>query len=452
MGWALVKIYRIELRRTLKLALPIALGNMAQIILQVIDSVMIGRVGVVPLAAAAFAGSVYAVLLVFGMAASTFMSTYIGRAYGARNYSEVGEVFRHGLVIMLAIGLLIGIIVNIVAFNLHWFDQEPEVRDLARFYLIMLGWSSVPLALFQVCRQFCESLEDATIPMKVVIVGILLNVFLNWVFIYGNLGLPALGLDGAGIATFLVRFLGMLMLVLYVFQRKPFRQFFPKKWVRPLDSVLIRKCLHLGIPSGLQGLFEVGAFGAAAIMVGWIGAQELAAHQIAINMCSITFMIVLGVSFAANIRVGYAAGREDYRAAQRVGLGAISFSFVLMFCFGLIFYFGRNYFPSLYIDDQEVQAIAARLLIVGALFQIFDGSQAVSIGCLRGLTDIIIPTGVTLVAYWVVGLGSAYLLAFSFGLDEVGVWVGLAASLGVASALLLSRFFVLTRRLRLSSC
>jgi MATE family multidrug resistance protein len=183
-------------------------------------------------------------------------------------------------------------------------------------------------------------------------------------------------------------------------------------------------------------------------MMGWLGATELAAHQIAINMCAITFMLVLGVSFAANIRVGYAAGRDDYRAAQRIGLGALSFSFFLMLLFALIFYFGRFYFPSLYIDDPEVQAIAASLLVIGAFFQIFDGLQAVSIGCLRGLTDVMIPTLVTLFAYWLVGLGSAYLLAFHFGFGERGIWYGLAASLALAAALLSFRFFVLTQKLR----
>jgi MATE family multidrug resistance protein len=266
------------------------------------------------------------------------------------------------------------------------------------------------------------------------------NAFANWVLIFGELGFPKLGIAGAAWATFASRIFMAAAIMFYVMRNEKFKRYDVNFHFRGLDFKIIKKILRLGLPSGFQYFFEVGAFSFAVIMIGWIGANELAAHQIAINLASISFMAVLGISQAASIRVGNAMGEQSVSKIRKAGFTGIFLGASIMSLAGLTFILLNNFLPTLYIDDEAVISIASRLIIIAALFQLSDGTQAVGIGVLRGLTDIKGPTIITFIAYWVISLPIAYILAFYFNLGVDGVWIGLLIGLTVSAILLTLRF------------
>jgi MATE family multidrug resistance protein len=323
---------------------------------------------------------------------------------------------------------------------LIYLDQPAEVLGQAKSYTRILGLGALPIMLFQTYKQFIEGLSVMKPAMVITILANIINAFTNWTLIFGNLGFPALGLDGAGWATFSSRAFMAITLMIYVMNKKYFKQYDVSFHFKNINIPVIKKILSLGFPSGIQYFFEIGAFAFAVIMIGWLGTEQLAAHQIAINLASISFMIVLGLSMAGGIRVGNAVGEKYVTGVRRAGFTAIFLALCVMSVSGLIFIVFRNYLPTLYIDDETVLSIASSLLIIAALFQLSDGVQAVGIGILRGLTDVKIPTAITFIAYWVVGLPTGYLLAFYFGLDVQGVWIGLLAGLTTSAILLTLRF------------
>jgi MATE family multidrug resistance protein len=294
--------------------------------------------------------------------------------------------------------------------------------------------------LFQTYKQFIEGLSIMRPAMIITLVANLINAFANWLFIYGNLGMPALGLDGAGIATLSSRTFMALILMWYVMNAKYFKQFDVSFHFKNINFPVIKKIMKLGLPSGFQYFFEVGAFSFAVVMVGWLGTKQLAAHQIAINLASISFMAVLGISAAGAIRVGNAVGKQNIKEIRRAGFTALVLGPSIMVFAGIIFIILRNYLPSLYIDDNDVISIASTLLVIAALFQLSDGTQAVGIGVLRGLTDVKGPTLITFIAYWIIGLPIGYFLGFNKQMGVEGIWIGLSIGLTTSAILLTLRF------------
>jgi MATE family multidrug resistance protein len=294
--------------------------------------------------------------------------------------------------------------------------------------------------IYQSYKQFIEGLSITHPPMVVTIIANIINALVNWILIFGNLGFPKLELDGAGMATSASRIFMVIVLIIYVNRSKRFKGFDVSLKVRKYNPIIIKKILRLGLPSGFQYFFEVGAFSFAVVMVGWLGAKSLAAHQIAINLASISFMAVTGISAAGGIRVGNAVGKGDISETRRAGFSTLILGVLIMFCAGLVFILLRNYLPKLYISDHEVIMIASSLLVIASIFQIFDGTQAVGIGILRGLTDVKMPTIITFIAYWVISLPIGYVLGFTFGFGVQGVWVGLLIGLASSAIMLTLRF------------
>jgi MATE family multidrug resistance protein len=276
--------------------------------------------------------------------------------------------------------------------------------------------------------------------MVISITANIINALVGWSLIYGKFGMPALGLNGAGIATFCSRMFMALSISLYIYYSPKFKDLNLSLGIKHIRISIIKKILALGLPSATQYFFEVGAFTFAAIMVGWLGTNQLAAHQIALNLASISFMCTLGISTAGSIRVSIGVGKKNITETRRAGFVAILLGEVLMAFFGLIFIVFRNNLPAFYIHDPVVISIASSLLIIAALFQIFDGTQAVGIGVLRGLTDVKVPTLVTFIAYWIIGLPVGYLLSFHYNLGVQGIWIGLMFGLITSAVLLTLRF------------
>jgi MATE family multidrug resistance protein len=281
--------------------------------------------------------------------------------------------------------------------------------------------------------------------MYIMLIANGVNVFGNWIFIYGNLGSDAYGLDGAGYSTLLTRVFMATSMISYVILSGKFKQYDPSLKFRSINRSIIKKLLNIGIPTGFQHMFEVGAFAFSAVMIGWLGSKPLAAHQIALSMASITFMFILGISAAGTIRVGNAVGRQNKEDVRNSGFSAILMAAGIMAIFGSCFIIFRNLLPLLYINDPEVIPLAASLLVVAAIFQISDGVQAAGLGVLRGITDVKVPMFISFVAYWILGFPIGYLLGFTFKLGAVGIWIGLLTGLTVAAIFFTLRFHLKTR-------
>ncbi len=440
--------YREHFRRNITLAYPVVLSQLGQVMVAVVDSAMVGQTGSIPLAAASLANSITFIMIAFAIGISYAITPLIAAADGQGRAREISEILRHGLVLNIFAGLMIFILIASGSGLLHYMGQDPEVVELAIPYMGIIAFSIVPLMVFQTFRQFTEGLSQTRQAMVIIIASNLLNVFLNYLLIFGKWGFPALGLNGAGWATLISRVVMAMAMFLFVAYAPRFASYIKKLQFKRFYRERFNRLLGLGIPSGMQFLFEVSAFSLAAVMVGWLGADALAAHQIGISLASITFMMASGVSAASTIRIGNQLGRKDIPTLRVAGFSNFLLIVVFMAVSGVLFIVFRDFLPTLFITDADVIATASGLLIIAAFFQIFDGVQVVSLGILRGLQDVKVPTLATFVAYWIIGLPVGYLLAFEFGYGIKGVWYGLSIGLGITAVTLFYRFDQLTRKLR----
>ncbi len=435
-----MKSIKEHVKSTLVLAYPVVIGQLGMIMMGVVDSMMVGELGATPLAAASVSNSIFILILVIGLGLSMAISPLVAIAVGSKKYSECGVLFRQSLIVDMITGVVLMLITIAGADFIRYLNQPPGVVAQAVSYTRLLGYSIVPVMLFQTYKQFIEGLSVMRPAMIVTLLANVVNAFVNWVLIFGNLGAPALGLDGAGWATFFSRLFMGLALMFYVMRAGKFKQYNVSFHFKGINVPVIKKILRIGLPSAFQYIFEVGAFSFAVIMIGWLGTKQLAAHQIAINLASISFMAALGISAAGAIRVGNAVGMQDVNEVRRAGFTASVLGASMMASFGVVFIIFNRALPSLYIDDQTVISLASSLLIIAAIFQISDGAQAVGIGILRGLTDVKVPTLITFLAYWVFALPVGYLLGFNFKLGVVGVWIGLLIGLTASATMLTLRF------------
>lgn len=434
-----------ELGKTLSLAIPIMIGQIGHMLMGISDTVLVGGVGVIPLAAAAFANSIINVFLVFGLGLLAGVSVLISRAYGAKEAGTVAQILRHGMLIASVIGLLLGIGIWLIStFFLQHFGQETEVINQARPFLIITGWSILPALTWQCLRQYCESLNHSVEPMVVMLFGVALNTFLGWAMIYGHCGFRVMGLYGAGLSTLVARLAMLFVQIGIVKYHSYFKSTLPKHWFKKFSMEPIRNLLELGIPVSAQLLLEVTAFAAAAMFMGTIGSHYLAAHQVTIICASTAFMLPYGLSIALSVRVAQAVGAKAFYKIRVIGYSAIALAIVLMFCTaGTFFFFGPT-LASWFVHDQGVIALAAQMFVIAGFFQVFDGLQVVCMGALRGLSDVRVPLFIAFFAYW--GVAIPIVGIFSFVLRNhslqaaLSIWWGLAAGLAFAAMALIFRF------------
>lgn len=435
-----------HIKETVKLALPVSIGQIGHIMMGVVDSLMVGRVGTVPLAAAALVNGLFFLVLVLGIGMTMAITPLVAIAKGEKNDDDCGMILRQALLVNIVFAALLLLLIYFGADFIKYMDQPPDVVAEAQSYMKILAFSAVPFLLFQVYRQFLEGISVVKPPMIIAVAANIFNAFSNWVLIFGNFGFEAMGLDGAGISTFLTRTLMAIVLMYYVITSQKFKTYDPTLRYKTISKKVIKRIVSIGLPSGLQYFLEVGAFAFSAVMIGWLGAVPLAAHQIAINLASVTYMIILGIGAAGTIRVGTALGRKNKSEVRLAGFTAIGVAVAVMFVFALIFISFRNFLPTLYVDEQPVIQLASSLLIVAALFQLFDGTQATAIGVLRGLTDVKIPLVISFGAYWLIGVPVSYIFAFILDWGTVGVWLGFLAGLGSVAISMTLRFNHLSKR------
>jgi MATE family multidrug resistance protein len=350
-----------EVRRTLTLAFPIIVGHLSQMLMGITDSVMIGRIGAVELAASAFANVLFTVSFITGIGILMSVSVLVARAHGAKQSRDCAEYLRHG--IWLGVGLaLAGMAMMFgAALRLDHFGQPAEVVAAVEPYLQLIAFSLVPTLLFQVFRQFSEAVGHPWGPMAILLGGVALNVVLNWVLIYGNLGAPALGLAGAGWATLIARITAATVLWLWLRQRSEVRAEWPARnanprWFAPISRSHLRAMFGIGIPAAGQLLFEAGAFAAAALMMGWIGTIALAAHQIALNCAACVFMVPLGLSIATSVRIGRAVGENNAAALRPIGFGSLATGVCFAVVFTVIFALAGKFIVAGFTHDTAVVA------------------------------------------------------------------------------------------------
>jgi MATE family multidrug resistance protein len=434
-----------ELPATLALSAPIIAGFIGQMLMGWADSIMVGRLGTVPLAACAFANTVLMVFFVFGFGAMASVAILCSQAFGAKRHREVGEVLLGGCLFATALSVVLGLGVAAAWPWLGHLGQPPEVVAKVGPYLLLVTLSLWPSLLFTAGKACSEALSRPWMPFWIVLSNVLLNVLLNWIFIFGNWGAPAMGLTGAGLATLLARIFGAVLIFATFYHARSFRQFLPSEWAWKKWSRHVPGLLRLGLPSAFQVLGEVGAFALASLMMGWISVQALAAHQIAMTATATTFMIPLGLGIALTVRVGQARGAGELERLRPIALGAHLLTFGVMLLTAALFLLGGRAIASLFVEDPAVIQLAATLLVVAGIFQIFDGAQVVSVGGLRGLGDVRVPMLLAYVCYWVVALPLSALFAFVWSGGAPGIWIGLAAGLALASFLLTARLWNKTK-------
>lgn len=413
----------------------------------VADSVMVGQLGALPLAGASLANVIFHLLMTFGIGISYAITPLVAAADGEGNTARASEILKNGFLLNIITGILLFGLVLIGSPVLFYLDQPQDVVTIAVPYLNIVTFSLIPLMVFQTFRQFAEGLSRTRQAMFIVIACNVINIGLNYLLIYGKAGFPELGLNGAGWASLISRIVLAVWMMSYIYFSKSFITFRNGFSIGFYSKKLIKRLINIGLPAGLQFIFEVGAFGFAVIMIGWIGTKALAAHQIAVNLAAVSYMAASGLSAAATIRVGNQLGRKDVPTLRAAAFTLYGMVITFMLACALIFILGRYYLPSLYIRDVEVVQIASSLVVIAGFFQLSDGIQVVSLGALRGLEDVKIPTLLTFIAYWVIALPVGYLLGFKFDLGAEGIWYGLLIGLTIVAMVMSIRFNKLTKML-----
>ena len=430
-----------HLLKNLSLSFPIMISQLGHITVGVFDSLMIGKVSVSQLAAVSLATSIFSFILLFCIGLSYGITPLISSSERGKKY--VSSVLYNGMVVNLFSAVILALFVISTKFLLLYLGQDKEVLFYTYSYLDIICISLIPLILFQTFKQFIEGLGFTKPSMYISIISNVINIVLNAVLIFGLFGFPRLEIIGAAYATLISRVVMFLLILIYCLYDVRFSKYILKtRFSINVDH--IRDIFRIGFASGLQYIFEVGAFSIATVMTGSIGAIHLAAHQIALNLASISYMIASGIGSASMISLSYFHGKRNLIDMRKSGFASFLLVLFLMITSALVFILLRDYLPKLYVDDISVVNIASSLLIIAGLFQISDGIQAVGLGILRGIRDIKKPTIVTFISYWIISIPLSYMLGIKYGYGVYGIWVGLSIGLTLAAIFHVTRFNYLT--------
>lgn len=443
-------VYKTEAREMIRLGLPIVVSQLGIVAMGVADTIQVGSIenkSAASVAASGLSNSLIFTIAIVSILALGVVAPMISKAEAEQKDSEINLLFKATLSVSWFLGTFTAILTILFGFFLDKLGQDAEVVALSGSYNIIVSLSIIPMLVFVGLRQLSDGLGKTQLAMGVTLSALLLNIFLNWLLINGIGFLPRLELFGAGIATFVSR-VYMAVALWIAIRRTPLFKTYIQSSQREYQY-LVRKILKIGLPSGMQGFFEVAVFAGAVVVIGWYGKYQQAAHQIAINMCSVTYMMVTGIASAGGIRVGHFWGLHDRHKILLSGNTALGIAGIFMAISALFFILFHTFLINLYTSDTHVMSIATTLLLVGALFQLSDGLQATALGILRGIADVNIPTGITLFAYWIVGLPIGYILGEYYNLKAAGVWLGLTAGLTASAILLCWRFYTMVRRINI---
>jgi len=430
-----------ELQRTLQLSVPLIIGNLSQIALGLIDSAMVGAISYMQLAAASLTTNMISIPFTLLLGVPIAISILTGIERGRANEKAISRQLFNGLYVSVAASIVIYLLCLLASPYAVLLKQDETVTKLAIPYFQIMALSLIPNAIYRAFVAFSDGLGYTRTGMMLSLISLPLNAVLNYAFIFGHLGAPRLELYGAGLASFWARVFMMIAMIIIVLKHKSYRPYL-QHWRETIAVQwgLVKETLHIGVPSSLQMMLEGGAFAVSGIMIGWLGATTQAAHQIALNCASTTFMAALGLSLGASIRVGHAYGLGDKMLQRLIGKSAMIGGIIWgAFCL-LFFVLLRHQLPFLFNNDPAVVKLASGLLIVAAIFQVSDSLQAIGAGLLRGMKDVNVPTILIAIAYWAIGIPVGYVLAFKAGYGAYGIWWGFVAGLSMSALLLNLRF------------
>lgn len=427
-------------KRNLKVAFPVMVTHAGQVVVQLADNIMVGHVGTAQLAGVSFANAIFVIGLVTLIGFAQGLTPLVGENYSQGKDETVARYLKNSLLINSAVFLLVGLILLAVGLLMPFMGQESDVLYHAnRYYFINLV-SVIPMIFFFTSRFFAEGVGNTKVAMWITIVSNLLNIVLNWILIFGHFGIPAMGVAGAAVSTLISRIFCAVLFVIILFRSSEFEKYIEKARSITPDRSTIKTIIGLSLPIAFTGMLESAAFSFAAIMVGWIGKTELAAHQIVHSLSQLSFMVACGIGAAATIRVSHQFGAGKHEETLMAGRASIHMALVYMSVCGLIFVLLKDIMPLAYTKDKEVIEIASRLMVVLALYQVADAIQLTSVSSLRGLKDTKRPMWYCAISYYVIAIPCGYLLGFTYNLGPEGVWYGLLLGLTVAALLFYVRF------------
>ncbi len=451
-----LSVYTKEFRYNLKLAYPVILGMLGHTLMGIVDKLMVGQLGSASLAAVSLGNSFIFIAMSIGIGFSTALTPLVAEADSAGNKDEARSIFHHGLIICTALGIGLFIAVFLSKPLMAFMGQPQEVIVLAVPYLDWVALSLVPTIIYQGYKQFADGLSLTKYSMYAIVAANVINIPLNYALIYGLWFIPAYGVVGAALGTVISRFF-MLFFMHWLMANKPMlKEYFAGFGWSVLTKKMVSKISSIGFPSAMQMLFEISLFTTAVWLSGVLGTINQAANEIALSLATITFMFAMGLSVTAMIRVSNQKGLLDYKKLIVVARSTFLLAIIIETIFAIIFVVFHNILPHLFLDlndpaqmleNREVVALAAKLLLVAAVFQISDGIQVVVLGALRGLQDVKIPMYITFAAYWLIGFPIMYYLGIYTSLEAIGIWIGLLAGLTTAGLWLYIRFHRLTNRL-----
>jgi len=448
--------YTSEFKYNWKLAAPVMLGMLGHTFVSFIDNIMVGQLGTAELAAVSLGNSFMFVAMSIGIGFSTAITPLIAEADSSDNLQQARSTYKSGLFLCTTLGVALFFATYFSKSFMYLMNQPEDVVALAIPYLDLVAFSLIPLVIFQAIKQLSDGMSMTRYPMYATLIANIINIILNYVLIFGKFGFPALGIVGAAYGTLVSRFIMLVYLWLLLRYKKRSAQIVKNLKILVVDFLMIKKIVNLGSLSAMQMFFEIGIFTSAIWLSGLLGKNPQAANQIALNLATMTFMIAMGLSVAAMIRVGNQKGLLNYKELRRITFSIFLLGTLFASLFAVIFFIFHKSLPTMYVDlndsvnyldNTEVVFIASKLLLVAAIFQISDSIQVIILGALRGLQDVKIPTLITFISYWIIGFPISYFLGKEEVYGSFGIWVGLFAGLTTASILLFIRFNTLTLKL-----
>ncbi|WP_211363094.1 MATE family efflux transporter [Gelidibacter salicanalis] len=448
--------YTKEFKYNLNLAAPVMLGMLGHTFVSLVDNIMVGQLGATELAAVSLGNSFVFIAMSLGIGFSTAITPLVAEADTEKDFVKGKSAFKHGLFLCTVLGIFLFLVLLLAKPLMYIMDQPEDVVQLAIPYLDLVGFSLIPLIIFQAFKQFSDGLSLTKYPMYATILANLINVILNYLLIFGKFGFPEMGLVGAALGTLISRVIMVFFLWWLLRARDKSKAYVTNIKIFVLESPMMKKIINIGFPSAMQMFFEVAIFTAAIWLSGTLGQNPQAANQIALNLSSMTFMVATGLSVAAMIRVGNQKGLQNFTELRRIAMSIFFLGIILAVISALLFIALHQVLPTIYVnlddpvnalDTREVVTIASTLLLAAAIFQISDSLQVVALGALRGLQDVKIPTIITFISYWGIGFPVSYYLGKEEMFGSLGIWMGLIAGLTSAAILLYFRFDYLTKKL-----
>lgn len=443
-------------KRFFHLALPVMITQAGQVSVNLFDNIIVGKLlGADALASVSLANGIFFSIFVLAIGFSLAIPPLVSEAQAQNDHERINRIFRHGFVLNIAIGILLVLLMFLAMPILYHLNQPEKIIPDTVSYLKITVVSIIPFMIFQTMREFSEGLSYTIGVTRATIIANVVNIVLNYVFIKGLFGFPQMGVDGSAYATFIARIL-MVALIFFSLRANKITGRYMREFnlkISLLKKDMFAKLVRIGFPTAMQMFFEVTAFAGAAFICGLISAKDIAAHQIALTMASFTFNMCIGFSVATTIMIGNRFGEKNYVGLRENGINNLKITFLFMAVCGLLFIFGRHILPTFFTkkEDVEVIALASKLMIIAALFQLSDGVQVVALGILRGFQDVKTPSLFTFIAYWLITIPLGYILCFTLKLGAFGMWIALGLGLSISAVLLVLRFLKLSNALILKS-